>query len=88
MQRGNSTIVGSMLASFFDILHRYAAVLWHLYALRVALTRAIEFVLCARTWHTGPSMHNWNGLFSLTYLTNQLGRFFLLFFTSHLLLPV
>ena len=67
-----------MLASIFDILHRNVAVLEHLYTLRVALTRAIEFVLCARTWHTGPSMHNRNGLFSLAYLTNQLGHFCLL----------
>jgi len=83
LHRGNPTIMGNMPASFFDILHRYVAVLWHLYTLRVALTRAIEFVLCARTWHTRPSMHNRNGLFSLTYLTNQLSHFFLLFFTSH-----
>ena len=75
LHRCNFTMRDSMIASFFDIPHRYAAVLWHLYTLRVALARAIESVLCAKTWHTGPSMHNRNGLFSLTYLTNQLGHF-------------
>lgn len=80
---GVTAIKLSFDEAFFDILHRCAAVLWHFYALRVALTRATEFVLCARTWHTGPSMHNRNWFFSPTHLTNQPGYLSLRFFTNH-----